>query len=649
LDSRANSLGAAAGAAIFAVAAIVRLLVLSQLERAPLFRTPQLDSIPLLAWARAIAGGDFRWSGLSVHAPGYSCFLGGLLHLLGGSLTAARTVQALFGAGLCVLLASAAASILGRQSGSLTGALAALYGPMIFTELSILSEGLLLFLLGLFLWLLTRASARLLWPLAAGVVLGLAVLVRPTALVFALLLIPALWRRTGKEAGLAIAAALVVIVPAVVAACRSAGGLVPLQGNGGLNFAIGNSPFATGRATARPGAGWDRLAAEASKSGSFGPAAEDRYYYRRTLGEIRRNPIRELGLLASKLVWTFQAEEARDTHSVYFFESTSSILRGLPDFSLLLALAATGLAFSGRTLPRSFWAFLVLGILTCVLLVVGTRYRLPLVLGLLIVAGDGAARVLRALGGGGSRGRVAAILAASLLFSRLARDPENRNFSEEWALTASALEEEHDLFGQRRAVESSLQADPQSPFAWQAAGALALAEGALPEAKMAYEKSAALEPQVEIVQFKIGLIAERMGRFPEAAEAYRRAVALSPRDAESLAGLARCLLSQGRLRESADVFREITILSPGLAQPHSGLARIAQLENRPADALREARRAVELAPKSSEAWFVLASVGLELADVSTAGEALSRAEALGYSRERVAAARGYLRQLERVL
>ena len=110
----------------------------------------------------------------------------------------------------------------------------------------------------------------------------------------------------------------VVIAPAV-AKNWSVSRTLSLQGYGGLNVYIGNSPQQSGRPTFRLGGAWDALNAEPSRAGITDPAAQDRYYLRKTLSEIRRQPIAYLRLLAAKLVWLVQAEEIRDSHSFYFF------------------------------------------------------------------------------------------------------------------------------------------------------------------------------------------------------------------------------------------------------------------------------------------------------------------------------------------
>lgn len=168
--------------------------------------------------------------------------------------------------------------------------------------------------------LLALLSGSLHAALLAQALLGAAILVRPTALlvVIALTCWLALARRSGPRRAVLLAwfaaPVLAIVVPVMVAIGASTR-TVALQGFGGLNFYIGNSPLHSGRAEFRLGRGWDALNAEASRHGALDPAAQDRYYISKTLREIRAHPASFAGLLLRKCVWLVQAEEARDSHS----------------------------------------------------------------------------------------------------------------------------------------------------------------------------------------------------------------------------------------------------------------------------------------------------------------------------------------------
>ena len=309
-------------ASVFLVALAIRLIAARELWQLPLVRTPKLDSAEYLSWARRLAAGDFSWPVVSQHGPGYPLFLAAWLAIGSGSPPFAIAVQAVVGALTATLVAAIARDSFGDGAALAAGLVYVLYAPAIYVDVALLSEGLLLFLLTLALLLLGRAenlwrgpfrpvSAALKGPphfviASAGVALGCAILVRPTAVVVASAC--AMWllvQRSRNAAAILVVTCAVVIAPAV-AKNWSVSRTLSLQGYGGLNVYIGNSPQQSGRPTFRLGGAWD-------------PAAQDRYYLRKTLSEIRRQPIAYLRLLAAKLVWLVQAEEIRDSHSFYFF------------------------------------------------------------------------------------------------------------------------------------------------------------------------------------------------------------------------------------------------------------------------------------------------------------------------------------------
>ena len=170
--------------AVFAVAFLARLAVSAELGDTPLFRTALLDSREYWNWAERIAAGNFAWPVPPAHGPGYPLFLGGMLALFDGSVAAVRLIQAVLGSLTCVLAAQFSARLFGRAAGLLTGFALALYGPLVLTDVSILAEGLLLFLVtAAFLTLAGPPDSRV-RSVVAGLLLGGAAIVRPTTLLF---------------------------------------------------------------------------------------------------------------------------------------------------------------------------------------------------------------------------------------------------------------------------------------------------------------------------------------------------------------------------------------------------------------------------------------------------------------------------------
>src|SRR5262249_61422872 len=115
----------------------------------------------------------------------------------------------------------------------------------------------------------------------------------------------------------------------------------------------------------------------------------DRYYVRKTLDEIRDEPVAFARLLAVKALWLVQAEEVRDSHSFYFFAYHAVTLRILPRWTILFPIALVGAVALIRSRRSVVWLawYTLAAALNVVAFVVGTRYRMPLIPAVAIAAG----------------------------------------------------------------------------------------------------------------------------------------------------------------------------------------------------------------------------------------------------------------------
>ena len=260
------------GTVIVLVGVAFRLAATFDLGHLPISRTPQLDSAAYLSWARAIVESPFYWPAYPEHAPGYPMFLAVILAISGGSLTAVRIVQSVLGAIGCVFTARVAARALSPNAFLPAGLLQAAYAPLIYIDTALLSEALLIFLLTLTLDLVTAAGTHRRRWLLAGVALGAAAIVRPTALVLVIAFAAVLWLRMKTTPALKLTAAFVggvaiVVAPVVVQNWRVTG-LPMIQAYGGMNVYLGNRPSSDGAARARVGGEWDSLEGTASRAGT---------------------------------------------------------------------------------------------------------------------------------------------------------------------------------------------------------------------------------------------------------------------------------------------------------------------------------------------------------------------------------------------
>jgi Tfp pilus assembly protein PilF len=593
------------GIAVFVVAAVVRLIVATQIADLPLSRTPHYDSLEYLSWARRIAAGDFTWPAPPPHGPGYPYFLGALLALSGGRSMVIALVQSIMGAFTCLLAAETGAAWFGRRAGVAAGFILALYAPLVWIDASIYSEGLLIFLMTTALWCV--ATNR--HPAITGVVIGLAALVRPTALILLPLLLIA-GARAWRARAILIAVAAAVIAPVTIANWRAMHQWIPIQSAGGMNFYLGNSPTRDGLPSARPGGDWDRIEPDAARHGAMSPVAEDRYFTQKTIAEIRQHPGAFLKLLGRKLVWTFQSEEIRDTHSFYFFRRAVPLL-WLLSFTILFALAAAG-AFLADWRSRGAWivaAYVALTAATCIGLVVASRYRMPIVVGLALFAGI----VIESFPRKPRRLAIAVAIALVAGFAtRVWSHPPSHNFAEELALTSESLTKERNDAEAERAARQAIAIDPRNALGYDALGLVLGASNRTSDAAEAFARATALNPDFVAAHLHRGQVYAQMQNLDGAAAEYARATALDPHDSDALLALARLQGATGRSAEG----------------------------------LQSAQRAVALRDPSAEDWLLIAALAADARHFDVASNAIQRAGAAGAPQPFVMFATALLRYRE---
>ncbi|MFH1680344.1 MAG: glycosyltransferase family 39 protein [Candidatus Eisenbacteria bacterium] len=172
--------------ALFLLAVALRLLYLFDLKDYEFSNRLLLDPGSYDRKAAAILEGESPAPGRAFYqAPLYSYFLAGVYAVAGRDLDSARFLQILLGCVSVVLIARIGTLLLGFPAGLLAGAAAALHAPFPFFEAQIMktSLGVFLVLAGVFSLLAGRGGRS---ALAAGLLLGLASLVRENALVLLL-------------------------------------------------------------------------------------------------------------------------------------------------------------------------------------------------------------------------------------------------------------------------------------------------------------------------------------------------------------------------------------------------------------------------------------------------------------------------------
>lgn len=526
-----------AATVVFAVALALRLATIAALQDDALFRTPQLDALEYVEWGSRLAKGDFSWPAAPIHGPGYPMFIA-LVLAATKSLLAVRIVQAILAAFAAVLITAIGGRLYGTFAGAAAGVLHATYAPLVLIDVSLLAEGLFVFLLVTTLWLVLKISLGdfprpHLFLVAAGLLLGLATIVRPTAAalipLFALFALRGVARRSAGLLIFAIAVATPV-VPVIVQNRMTPDRLPAVQASGGMNAYIGNSPLHDGTAWARPGGKWDAMRGMAWRAGVRGAAAEDRFFLTATASEIAAQPLAYARLLLSKFAWLIQNEEVRDTHSFHFFAAAAPMLRWLPGFAVVFALSACGIAAALRT-HRATWlivGYTLIMAATVVGLVVGYRYRIPMMPALFVLAGVGVARAaqLVALRHDRMVAALAIVFAIAFAAAHTRLHEPSHDFSEELAMTAIALQKEGRVTEAIHAARRAVAMNPSQSAAWTALGDVEAMRGRWDAAEHAWRQALVADPNTSRAWSHLALAYIRRDERAKAEEALRRALAI---------------------------------------------------------------------------------------------------------------------------
>jgi len=284
---------------------------------------------------RAVAGA-LAWHPWCHYPVGYSGFLAGFYRVLGASHAVASVANALTGAALAVVTWGLARHALSPARARAAGLVVALHPGMILYAALVMSEPLAALLtLGAF-WLAVRDRRPARGLVAGALMLGVAALVRPQALLCAPFLgafagiadgsarpasvavasdaprsgrwpaggsgrwLAGGWRWRAIAAVGALALALLPVLPWTARNCRVLDGCALVSTNGGWNLAIGAFPRATGR--------FETLRSSDGCRDVTGQVEQDRCWLKYGLGEIAARPWHWLALVPAKLGFTFDHE-----------------------------------------------------------------------------------------------------------------------------------------------------------------------------------------------------------------------------------------------------------------------------------------------------------------------------------------------------
>jgi tetratricopeptide (TPR) repeat protein len=653
---------------IFTVALALRVVYfLLNRSNNPLFLYPIMDSLYHHEWAEKIAGGDFWGNEVFFRAPLYPYFLALLYKLGGSSIAFAVFCQHLLGSITAVFLYFLAREFFSRRVGLLAGLLYAAYWPLLYFEGELLIVSLILFLNTGFLWVLARAmkSGRQRLFFAAGLILGLSAIARPSVLIF-IVVLPLVLRygsgllsRRGPRSSWqlnfvwGLAGTVLVILPVTIRNAVIGRDFVPIASQGGVNFYIGNNPQSDGRTAIVPGTRpdwwggyYDSISrAEKDEGRKLKPSEVSNYYFKKGLEFIFSSPVDAIKLFGLKFYKFWAAGERSNNKYIYFFWDLSGMRRvPLPGFWLIAPLALLGgaLQWRRRTSLAGLYLFVISYMAGVVLFFVNARFRLPVVPLLIIFA---AYTVFYFYESRRLNKRRLIKAAAALLLLSLALDIDLYTFGEnrtrqdsishyslgnaylKMDMRAQALSE----YEKARQIN---QRHPRSSYSLierninYDLGLLYWERGFHSRAIEVLEKVGGRDQYTLIAWDRLADSYLRTGRSNEAVELYNRILAVEPGNQSARIGLARAYRATGDLARAKDLLvRELTPAESANPEIHFELAATLERLGEIEPAIQSYLIAAEDPSYQKESCLRLAALYQQAGQYERAAEYLRKAQA----------------------
>lgn len=622
----------------------------------PFFYHPIVDAFDYDrdAWHMAQSG---DWSGGPIvyfQPPLFTYFLGALYKVAGHDLLLPRLVQVLLGALTAAAVFLIARKIFGERAAWIAGLATACYSLLIFYQGELLSPTLSVFLyLAALLALFSAFRDRPGWIWAGpGAILGLGALA--TANILAT--VPVFWvwaalrgrglRWSPRQTAVALAAFTLGVSAAVAPVTMRnwvvRQQVVPISSNAGLNFYLGNSGDYDAKVGLRPGAEWEDLMNLPLRAGAERESEMSSFYFAEAWKYIRAHPAAYLRLIARKGYLFLRGDEPLRNQEIYPFRGYSPVLKALLwkvelpggaglafPFGVLLPLAWPGVVLAWRRRHGEalvLAAFAAIYSLTVVAFFVTARYRVPVVIPLILLAAYGLAE-WRAVWSA-PRLRVAAVagvvglgLVANWNPGRMSAE---MNPDAYYSLAATYVAQ-GDLAGAEGYYKKALEIDPGDAAAWLNLGLeVYQQQGRLDEAEACYRRALSLRPGYALAFFDLAYLAEVRGRTAEAESLYREAIGLDPLMPGPHRNLAALALSRGDYAGARNLYRQALRLAPRDASVLVGIGVTTFVLDGLVPAQEFFDRARELEPDNPDTYFNLALVYLQAGIPSEAADAALR-------------------------
>lgn len=385
----------------------MHVLFLMQFAQSPFFWVPCLDAQYHNIMAQQILKHELA-SEPFFRAPAYGYFLAGIYAVFGlENYVVVRVIHALLGSAVVVLLYLLGRQLFSARVGLLAGISMALYGPLIFQISDLHTTVLEVFCLLVFALLFVRLMERrtagkapLLLAVAAGMVIGVWASARPNALLAVPVALAWINGRRLERRFLSVCLAFLIgvaFLPSLITARNAIVGKDPvfIAWFGGINLYMANQPNCNGMNSGSPiryhlkedgeevVALFARNEAEKTMGRPMRFSEIDRYWRHRAGDFWRQQPLAALRLAGKKLVLIFTRCEIRNITGFDYFrtEWTPALAIAFVGFWYAgpFGLLGIGLAWRAHRASRPLALLALLYLLHLVLFIAADRYRAAVV------------------------------------------------------------------------------------------------------------------------------------------------------------------------------------------------------------------------------------------------------------------------------
>lgn len=610
---------------VFLLAMLVRGIYLYQSRHNPTFSAPVVDAMTYDQMARKLAGGETLTNEFFWQPIFYPLFLSAVYKLSNSSILGAKILQILLGSVTCVLVYRLGERIFGKAGAIWAGLICAVYMPLVFFEGELLAAGWAAFWAVATILALLRARQKP--ALTNGFIIGaacaLSILTRSVFLPF--IVVAGIWliitwiRRTvGLEKCLlslvgAAVGFFIVAGPVMVLSRRVTGKATILPYSGGINFYIGNNPNYKETITIRPGIAWRKLTDLPTEQGIDDKFAAQRFFSEKTTEYITTQPLSYLKGLCYKTAQFFNSREMPRNVDIYLFRKWSGVLSlgvwktgrfGFP-FGLLLPLAVAGAVHWRRKIPAPVWLFVVLYPVSVISVFVTSRYRVPMVPIMSVLAAGGCLTIRQFIKEG--RYKKTACIIVVLMGTGLAAGmggpfyAEQLNFEPElYYGLGDSLDKRDRTTEAIEAYSKAITLRPQYIEAHHNLGLLLADDAKFEEAIAHYNAALKVDHENAGVHDDLGLALSKLGKTQDAIEHYNEAIRIDPKSSSAHDNLGTALFRLGQMSQAIEHYSKAISLKPDDPVSHNNIGNVYAMQGEPEKAIQHYEKSLNLKPDDPE-------------------------------------------------